>query len=53
MDEPTEEEEQSTVARTWSWAWQILGVLLLSTATAISIIKNGFAIDVHGLGRTD
>jgi hypothetical protein len=40
--------EQSTVARTLSWTWQILGVLL-GAATAISIIKNGFAIDVHGL----
>jgi hypothetical protein len=38
-------EEQNSVARTWSWTWQVLGVLL-GTATAI---KNGFAIDVYGL----
>ena len=28
--------------------WHILG-MLLGTATAISIIKNGFAIDLYGL----
>jgi hypothetical protein len=41
-------EQQSTVARTLSWTWQILGILL-GTATTISIIKSGFAIDVYGL----
>lgn len=40
--------EQSSVARSLSWTWQILG-LLLGTATSISIIKNGFAIDLYGL----
>ena len=39
---------QRTVARTLSWTWQILG-MLVGTATAISIIKNGFGIDVYGL----
>lgn len=41
-------EEQSTVARTFSWTCQILG-MLLGTATAISIIRSGFSIDLYGL----
>jgi hypothetical protein len=41
-------EERSTVARTLSWTWQILGALL-GTATAISIVKNGFGIEIYGL----
>jgi hypothetical protein len=44
----SEEQSASAVARTLSWTWQILG-MLVGTATAISIIKNGFAIDVYGL----
>jgi hypothetical protein len=44
----SESSKQSTIARTCSWTWQVLGVLL-GTATAISIIRNGFAIDVYGL----
>jgi hypothetical protein len=43
-----DDELQSAAARTLSWTWQVLSVLL-GTATAISIIKNGFAIDVYGL----
>jgi hypothetical protein len=45
-DETTE--EQNIAVSTWSWTWHILG-MLLGTATAISIIKNGFAIDLYGL----
>jgi hypothetical protein len=41
-------EKQNAVSGTMSWTWQILGVLL-GTGTAISIIKNGFGIDVYGL----
>lgn len=41
-------QQRSEVAATWSWTFQILGVLL-GTATCISIVKNIGAIELYGM----
>ncbi len=41
-------QQQDSVVAIGSWVWRVLGILL-GTATCISLVKNGFAIELTGL----
>ena len=41
-------QQPESVVTTGSRVWRVLGILL-GTATCISLVKNGFAIELHGL----
>src|SRR5262245_12977685 len=47
MTEASQQQPESIVA-TGSKVWRVLGILL-GTATCISLVKNGFAIELYGL----
>jgi hypothetical protein len=43
-----ESKQEESVVGGGSWVWRVLGILL-ATATCISIVKNGFSIELYGL----
>ena len=45
---PETSQRPVSVVATGSWVWRVLGILL-GTATCISLVKNGFAIELYGL----
>ena len=44
----TEVSNSKQAVATWRWAWQLLGIMV-GTATFVSLIKHGFAIELSGL----